>query len=326
MVAGWLERRVPVLAAFLLGMIGLLCVQWLIHRAVICPQKYDLLTAQSQCADHDVSGGAEAYEQLRQSLISHVTAWEKAHGNAKMSVYFRKLNNGPRIGVQEDEYYNAASLLKLPIMIGILSRAEVQPLLLDEELTFTGDMQEIMNVNSEDETIQPNTPYTVRELLRRMIVFSDNRSKELLVWKLNETPPSIKSNVFLDLGMMEMMSGKVDTLSMQSYGNLFAILYNTAYLSPELSQLALQFLTEATFKDGIVAGVPEHVRVAHKFGFYAPNPALTELHDCGIVYHPAGPYVLCVMTKGTDRVSEAAGIADISKAVYDGVTDITKKY
>lgn len=294
-------------------------MQWITQRTIICPQPYDLINPQSHCETH-AANDANAYNNLRESLIGHVLSWEKAHGNAKMSVYFRELPNGPRVGVQEDEYYNAASLLKVPIMIGILNQADIEPALLDEELAFSGDMQQIMNVHSEEETIQPDTPYTIRDLLRRMIAYSDNRSKEMLVWKLNQAPPSIKSNVFLDLGMMQMMTGKIDALSMQSYGNLFGILYNTAYLSSEMSELALQLLTESTFKDGLVAGVPAGVVVAHKFGFYAANPRQTELHDCGIVYHNAGPYILCVMTKGTDKESEASGIADISKTVYDSVS------
>ncbi len=87
-----------------------------------------------------------------------------------------------------------------------------------------------------------------------------------------------------------------------------------------MSQYALELLSETTFSDGIVAGVPGGTRVAHKFGFRQPSEAESQLHDCGIVYHPLATYILCVMTSGTDARQEAEGIAAISRVTYDAVT------
>ena len=49
-----------------------------------------------------------------------------------------------------------------------------------------------------------------------------------------------------------------------------------------------------------------------------------ELHDCGIVYHPQNPYIICIMTKGGDINSEKLQIQKISKAVYNGVSEFSR--
>ena len=97
----------------------------------------------------------------------------------------------------------------------------------------------------------------------------------------------------------------------------FRILYNATYLGQDLSELALEFLAQSEFRSGLVAGVPAGIVVAHKFGEKADAASgQVQLHDCGIVYHPANPYLLCVMSRGPDFESLDDLIADVSRTVY----------
>jgi hypothetical protein len=105
---------------------------------------------------------------------------------------------------------------------------------------------------------------------------------------------------------------------------LFRILYNATYLSRDYSEKALQVLSQSSFTQGIVSGVPSSTVVAHKLGLVgiAPdNVTVTEheLHDCGIVY-AQNPYVLCVMTRGSSSLSTMEGIIGaVSQAAYQHV-------
>jgi hypothetical protein len=47
------------------------------------------------------------------------------------------------------------------------------------------------------------------------------------------------------------------------------------------------------------------------------NPLFRELHDCGIVYLPDNPYLLCVMTKGNDFAKMEKIIEEISRLSYE---------
>jgi hypothetical protein len=96
-------------------------------------------------------------------------------------------------------------------------------------------------------------------------------------------------------------------------------LFYASYLNIEFSQKALDFLTRTKFKDGLSHGVSSDVRVAHKFGVRDDGSGVVQLHDCGIVYHPAGPYILCVMTKGTNYEQQAHYIQDVAARVYERV-------
>ena len=85
-------------------------------------------------------------------------------------------------------------------------------------------------------------------------------------------------------------------------------------------------MTQTSFTEGLVAGVPSSTPVAHKFGivsfFRGTTVTSRELHDCGIVYAPSHPYLLCVMTRGSSQLgSMEQTISDISNAVYQTVED-----
>jgi formylmethanofuran dehydrogenase subunit D len=80
-------------------------------------------------------------------------------------------------------------------------------------------------------------------------------------------------------------------------------------------------MSAASFSGGLISGVPAGVSVSHKFGekvIDASVPTL-QLHDCGIVYHPRTPYLLCVMSQGRDYDELSSFIGDVSKTVYRSV-------
>ena len=109
-----------------------------------------------------------------------------------------------------------------------------------------------------------------------------------------------QDKVFTDLGItIPGVRGTEDYMSVSDYASFFRILYNASYLTKDDSQKALDLLTKVDFADGIRAGVPKGVPVANKFGERSVN-GLQQLHDCGIVYYNNHPYLLCIMSRGSD--------------------------
>ncbi len=86
-----------------------------------------------------------------------------------------------------------------------------------------------------------------------------------------------------------------------------------------MSAKALTYLVNSEFKEGIAGGVPSEIKVAHKFGERTLSADLKHLHDCGIVYYPDNPYILCVMTRGNNYQELSNIIKTISKMTYDEV-------
>ncbi len=236
-----------------------------------------------------------------------------------VSVYFRDLNNGPWMGINENEDYSPASLLKVPVMIAVLKRAESSPAFLKQRIRYVHRMENNVTANFNDSLqIKLGNSYTVEDLLNRMIEFSDNEAKELLFAEVGE---SQFVKVLNDLGVsIDGVKAGDDFMSVRTYSSFFRILYNATYLSKEMSEKALGILSKTNFDIGIKAGLPVGTILSHKFGERAiQGGAMRQLHDCGIVYKGHTPYLICIMTRGNDFNTQAEVIAEISKLVYRNV-------
>lgn len=251
---------------------------------------------------------------IEHKLEEKVGEMKQLHNISEMAVYLRDLNNGPWIGVDEDKTFSPASLLKIPVMIAYYTEAERNPSILKKKVVYTGNTNFNANENIKpSNAIEKGREYTINELIRRMIVYSDNDAMALLVQNL---PLSVQDKVYQDLGLsIPGVKGLEDFMTVREYASFFRILYNASYLSREYSQKALELLSEVDFENGIRAGVPSNIRVANKFG-ERNFQGRKQLHDCGIVYYPNNPYLLCIMSRGDDFSEMAQSIKDVSSLVY----------
>lgn len=237
-----------------------------------------------------------------------------------LAIYFRDLNNGPWFGVNQDITFSPASLLKVPLAIVYFKSAERDPAILEESYVFKNDNLFPMA----EQTIKPSQvlevgkSYSVHDLIRRMLVYSDNDAHNLLVMHVNL---KILKEVYDDFSLpLPTQENPGEFVSVRDYARFFRILFNSSYLSKEHSEEMLSLLSQVEYKDGLVAGVPADVMVAHKFGERQQyGGSSRQLHDCGVVYFPGNPYLLCVMTRGSDNSQLSGAIKDISRLVYEEV-------
>jgi beta-lactamase class A len=259
------------------------------------------------------------FEDKAQDLVGHLIASGKADS---VSVYFRDMNNGQWFGINEREPFLPASLFKLPVLIAYLKIAEHDPSILKQRYTMTATALRTPAHNiPHPQRLVVGKSYAVEDLLRQMIVLSDNQATNLLIhdYEAHFARP------FRDLGIPVPSNDNIeDYIDAKTYASFFRILYNASYLSDEMSEAALRLLSESEFRHGLVEGVPAGVKVSHKYGEWVvdrpkPEPPLVQFHDCGIVYYPKRPYLLCVMSRGDDVAELIGAIRDISKTVYQAV-------
>lgn len=246
------------------------------------------------------------------ALVKRIVAAKRA---TRLAVYFRDLDNGPWFG--EDLYaeFSPASLLKVPVLIAVLKQAEAEPGLLERRIEYAAAPVQ------ESQSIIPRSPlklgrtYSVDEFLRAMIVHSDNNAAFAL---LSRVKPEQLDAVYRQLQVsIPDPKRPEDWLTVKQYSAFFRILYNASYLNQPMSKKALDLLTRVEFKEGIVAGVPPGTVVAHKFGERRlADSDLVQLHDCGIVYYPQQPYLLCVMSRGRDLFKLTEVLREVSAEVY----------
>lgn len=247
-------------------------------------------------------------KSLSKSLIASKRA-------THVSVYFRDLDNGPWFGEELNSQFSPASLLKVPILIAVLKQAETETALLGLKLQYVpAGVQEAPAIVSRS-PLKLGEWYTVEEFLRAMIAHSDNNAAFAL---LTHIKPQLLDDIYKELHVSSPDALKPDDwLTVKQYSSFFRILYNASYLNKKMSKKALEILAQVDFRDGIVAGVPPGTVVAHKFGERRlADSDLVQLHDCGIVYYPQQPYVLCVMTRGRDLYKLTGVLKDVSSEVY----------
>lgn len=255
-------------------------------------------------------------------LVEKEIAKEK---DVTVGFYFNDLANAGWFGVNEDEKFIPASLLKMPMLIAYYKLRENEADLFQKQIFYQGKDFNLDRNTAEASNVQPGNTYAVEQLLRTMIVDSDNNALELLY----EFRKDVLGDVFEDLQVPLPDSrseiATEDFLSPKEMAKFYLVLYHGSYLRKIDSDEALKLLSEVKYKDGLVAGVPSEITVSHKYGerkfTIANGDVHDEFHDCGIIYYPNNPYKLCIMTKGKELGVERASkiISNLSKIVYESI-------
>jgi beta-lactamase class A len=325
----FLLKRVPFYSLFLVAG-GLLVVFYVfqscsasreqgtaIVRPADCAAQMDLMRVQGSSLVHplvmaDISEESSLLAPLKQQIQQCINDAKAAQKASEISVYFRRLNDGAWFSLYPNQSYNPASLIKVAFLVTFLKEAEVSPGLLNRKVHFD-KRNPASQQNIKDLQLRENQDYSIRMLLEYMIRFSDNDATELLQTRLNH---SIFNQVFTELGIPVPDFTKEYFITPVDMSKFFRVLYNGTYLSREGSEFALELLTHSTFNSGILAGISDPgTIVAHKFGErIIGNTA--ELHEFGIVYAGKDPYLIGIMTSGSNLQSLAEVLQTISRVSY----------
>lgn len=235
------------------------------------------------------------------------------------SVYFRDLESGRWVGVNEDLKFSPGLFLKVPIMIAYYKNAESDPKILDKKLLY------IKNSTSEhtSSTLQANTYLSVNDLINTLVIEDNDDAAQILFDNINK---DALNEVYSDLGVdyKEDKDNK-DYISTKLHALIYRVLYNSTYLNREYSEKALQVLSESSVGLGLAAPLPNDITIAHKYRQrQIKKENVFEIHDCGLVYYSNNTYVLCLMAIGDDSEIINALFRDISSTVYEDVNSRSK--
>jgi beta-lactamase class A len=276
------------------------------------------LTRPLVSCDTTTSIKAKEFDKFETQVSNNIDDLLINHKATHVSIYFRDMDNGAWFGINEKEKFSPASLLKVPNMIAILREAQTNPDILKKEIPYTSKLLAEEPHFPAEKQIEIGKSYTVDDLVNYMIVYSDNEAMRLL---RNNYDTKFFNQIYNDLGMnIPDDNNPDDFMTVKTYSSFFRILYNASYLNEPLSEKALNLLSQVKFNQGIVGGVPAGIVVAHKFGERVIEGSnIKQLHDCGIIYYPDEPYLLCIMTRGNDYDQLANIIQDLSKKVWNEV-------
>jgi beta-lactamase class A len=235
-----------------------------------------------------------------------------------------------------DEWFHAASTIKVPMLVGVFGAAHHGRLPMKSRVhvrnrflsVADGEPFRVDSSRDANSKVHRRRGKTMRvwELARHMITTSSNLATNLLVdiVGLDEMRASLKEvgieGIELQRGVEDERAFDKQINNLVTANGLVQVLRHieegTAF-SVLASARMLEIMHDQEFRSGIPAGVPDDARVANKTGEIS-----TIAHDAAIVYlSDRKPYVLVVLTqwdRGTSGRSDT--IARISRAVYKHLT------
>jgi beta-lactamase class A len=248
-----------------------------------------------------------------------------------VGVSARNLTTGESLSLRGTETYPSASLIKVPVLVTLLDEVHRGRIGLDERSTLVS--RDRVGGTGILRHMSDGTSLSLRDLAWLMIVISDNTATNLIldkidirtVWAKMEAlglPHSkIHSKTFrreTSVAMDSSVKYGLGVATPDEMVRLFTLLHEGRAVSPALDSLALEMLA-ANQDDALMTRMlPAGIRVAHKSG--AVDRARS---DCGIMYTPAAPIALCVMTR--ENADTGYGVdnpaylltARIARAVHD---------
>jgi len=274
-------------------------------------------------------------QQIKNLIDNEVQKGVQKQDIQTASVYFRNLITSEQFAVRGNEKFYPSSLRKVPLLISVLKMAETsQDILNNVRVALTGEDQNGQQEIKPKEFAEVGKTYLVKDLLEKMIRYSDNNATAALASVSGvDTIRGVFENMyvpFVGSPLTLRSENEIEGLTAYQFSFFLRVLYNATYLDHESSSRALRLMSEVDFKEGLVSGVPGNIPVAHKFGLMTlqqkNGPVVNrQLHDCGIVYHIKSPYVLCVMTKSTAPILQIEQfIGRLSAIVYTGVSNMNK--
>lgn len=225
-----------------------------------------------------------------------------------VSVYFEFLNTGTNLRINDVPFY-PGSLMKVPIAMAVMEKIDSGEWKMSDQLILTdADKNPAYGTMY---LLPTGTVFTVQQLLNDLLVQSDDTARDIFVRNLGDQ--NIE-NVLDYLGLQDVFNTQ-NEVSAQRYSNFWNALYTASYLSPQSSQELLEIMNQPDGQDLLRQGIPANIAFAHKFGVY--NDVYS---DSGIVYAPNRPYILTVMVQSSSTAEVQETMQDISRDVYDFVT------
>jgi len=245
---------------------------------------------------------------LRRALEALVRGYP---GVAGVSVL--DLRSGERVSIRGDETFPTASLIKVAVLVTLLDEVNKGTIRLDERISMLA--RDRVPGSGVLQYMQSGIEPTVGDAAWLMIVLSDNTATNLLldhldvktVWDKMEAlglpHTKIHSKTFrrpTSIAVDSSAKYGLGVTTPDETARLFELLYRGRAVSPALDSVAIAMLRANQDGTKLARWLPDSVAVAHKTGEVDRSRS-----DCGIVYGPQAPIVVCAMTRENRDTSYA---------------------
>ena len=253
-----------------------------------------------------------------------------AKSGADVGIAFETLDVRLTWSSRGDDVFHAASTMKIPVMIELFHQVREGKVKLSDPLPIKNEFHSL--VNGSVFTLKPaddsetdlykavGQTRTLDQLCDLMVTVSSNFATNLLIQKfgidnVRATVTSLHANgMDIKRGVEDQKAfdkGLNNTTTAHGLATLLVAIANGKAVDADSSAKMVEILERQKFNEGIPAGVPANIRVAHKTG------EITKIHhDAGIVYAER-PFVIVVLVRGIEDFKQSSAlIAGITRDLY----------
>lgn len=230
-----------------------------------------------------------------------------AHFRGDVGIYVKNLKTGKTVSIQADTIFPTASMVKIPILIGIMDKLKKkelsyhQPLIYKDSLLYEGE--DILGSFKDGETIQ------LAKVMMLMMTTSDNTAS-LWLQSLAGTGTRI-NELMARLGLEQTRvnsrtPGRKENQQIYGWGQttpremvtLMEMMYRGQIIDKTASDQMLRIMGRNFWDEEAISVHPPTVFIASKNG--AVNASRSETL---LVMAPKGPYIFSIITKNQEDQS-----------------------
>jgi len=250
-----------------------------------------------------VSAGQKTDKKLKQKLDEAISGF-----NGDIGIYVKNLRTGKTVAINADTVFPTASIVKVPILIGVMDKLNRKELDYDKELLYRDSLL------YSDYDILGSFRDTVKILLKKVIMLmlttSDNTASlwlQSLAGKGTRINQILDSLGFKDTRVNSRTPGREDNRTVYGWGQttpaemgrIFEMIYQNKVISAEACERMMRCLGRNYWdEDEAISEVPPYIEVFSKNG--CVNAVRSEVL---LVNARHNPYIFCIFTKNNKDIS-----------------------
>jgi beta-lactamase class A len=230
--------------------------------------------------------------------------------NGNVGVYIKNLKNGKVVAINADSLFPTASMVKVPILIGIMDKINRGEYQYHQELTYKDSLlyagSDILGAFKTNEKIE------LSKVIMLMLTTSDNTASlwlQSLAGKGTRINELLDSMGFTQTRVNSRTPGRETNRSQYGWGQttprematIVEKIYKGQVISDSVAGKMLRLLGRNYWDEEAIGEVPPYIFVASKNG--AVDASRSEVL---LVMAPGNPYIFCICTKNNKDISWGA--------------------
>jgi beta-lactamase class A len=228
--------------------------------------------------------------------------------NGDIGIYVKDLHNGKTVAINADTIFPTASIVKVPILIGVMDKLNKKELDYDQELLY----RDSLAYSDYDVTasFKDTTKILLKKVIMLMLTTSDNTASlwlQSLAGKGTRINEILDSLGFKDTRVNSRTFGRENNRNVYGWGQttpnemgrIFEKIYHNEIFTPTICERMMRCLGRNYWdEDEAISEIPPYIEVFSKNG--CVNAVRSEVM---IVNASHNPYVFCVFTKNNKDIS-----------------------